>query len=288
VKSMTGFAFREEQNSEVNCTIEIRSYNNRYLDIVCNTPSFLSQLEPMIRESVTSRVNRGRIELGIRIRELHSPVEVRVARESVQQFMDALQELRLRAGLSDPVRLDHLLGFSDLFSVEKVRSPDYYAEMIRPLLESTLEEFEKSREREGHAARDSILVQMERLETGLKSIETRLPDIRNEITAHFKERFRELVGEQLDENRVYAEVGVLLVKASINEEISRIRSHLDEMRSSLEREGSIGKKLDFICQELNRELNTASSKSFVYEISRHTVEMRDALENIREQARNLE
>jgi uncharacterized protein (TIGR00255 family) len=157
-----------------------------------------------------------------------------------------------------------------------------------PLLEKAFIQFDADRQREGDHTYKDILSHIDTLEKSWKVITSHSDEMETILKNNVKQRFEELLGNRIDENRVLAETAVLLLKSTISEELSRLDAHLKEFRAEAERNPSPGKKLDFICQEINREINTIGSKAVVVEVSKETVNMKDALENIREQLRNVE
>lgn len=288
MKSMTGYAVRELQNETVALAVELKGYNNRYLDIQLNLPPYLGAIEQELRSMVTELVARGRVELTVRVRELAPDLAVRVDEGNAKQYAGALRSLASAAGLLPEFGLAELLQFDGLFHVERKRDAEFYLEQVRPVLVKALEEFDESRKREGQAMAADLRRQIERIEGAVDQIENQVPRLQEEIQTTVLGRFRELLGDALDENRAYSEVAALLVRYSINEELARLRSHVAGFTQTLDNGGVLGKKLDFVCQELNREVNTIASKSYLTEVSQRTIEIKDAIENLREQVRNLE
>jgi len=288
MKSMTGFGYGERRNENIQVSIDLKSYNNRYLDISVNVPPFLGPLEPVIRAYLSERVLRGRVEMYVKVRELSDGVDIILDRNSIDKYVQALTDLRSAAGLSDEIRLSHLLKMEGILTVEKNRDIEAYWQLIEPLLAEVFAEFDQSRVREGEATQKDIMLQLERVDTALNEIEKYAPQLEAQIKNNIAGRFREMLGDNVDEQRMYAETAVLLVKYSINEEMARIRSHVDSFKTTAGSDRAVGKKLDFVCQEMNREINTTGSKSVIMEINQSVIEVKDALENIREQLRNVE
>ena len=276
------------QNEWVSISLELKSYNNRYLDLFVNLPSFLSPLEPRVRETVAVKVQRGRIEVTLKVKELEEDVRIFLDSSSAKAYAGALEELSRIVGIEERIHLSHLLKMDGILKTEKNRNLELYWSVLEPVLSVALEEFETSRIREGASTETDILSNLELLELNLGIVEKNAPELERYIKDNLYARFTEMLGESVDESRVYAETAVLLVKYSINEEIVRLRSHLDSFKMTTSESGSIGRKLDFICQEINREVNTIGSKSFLIEVNQAVIEMKDALEKIREQLRNVE
>jgi uncharacterized protein (TIGR00255 family) len=184
--------------------------------------------------------------------------------------------------------LSLILGMEGVLTIEKNRDDDRYWKQIEPVLKNAAEDFETERLREGRHTEADIFSHIGLIEAALETVAAHAPALEASIRENLRSRFAELLGNQIDENRVLAETAVLLVKYSISEEISRLSSHLAEFRAETKRNPGPGKKLDFLCQEINREINTIGSKTTVLEVSRAVVNMKDALENVREQLRNVE
>lgn len=288
MRSMTAYAIDEEMEERFSVSLEVKSVNNRYLDVSCNLPPFLAPLEAELRGIVSDSVSRGRVDLTVRVRELQSEIQVDVDPVNAEKYVTALQRLASLAGITAELRVEHLLGFDGLFSVEKKRDPEMYKPAVMQALDRALKKFLEQADEEGEKTRVDIFSQLERIERHLGQIEVQAPRLQQHIREQLMQRFTEMLGDGVDESRVYAETAVQLVKHSINEEIVRMRAHLGGFRSMVSEGGSMGKKLDFLCQELNREINTIGSKSFLYEIAEAVIEIKDAIENMREQLRNVQ
>ena len=288
MKSMTGYGQAEIQNNEISASAEIKGYNNRYLDIAINFPPFLSVLEMPVREFLTERCRRGRLELTLRYKEFNGAITVSLNKEAVKAYWNAAKESAGLLGISEEPDLGLILNLEGVLETEKNRDSEKALSILMPLLEKAFAQFEADRRREGEHTYKDILSHIETLETSWKVIASRSDELEKILKENVKQRFEELLGGRIDENRILAETAVLLLKYTISEELSRLDAHLKEFRAEAERNPSPGKKLDFICQEINREINTIGSKAVIVEVSKETVNMKDALENIREQLRNVE
>jgi uncharacterized protein (TIGR00255 family) len=285
---MTGYAYREKMGQDLSVSAEIRSYNNRYLEIYVNLPPWLSTLEVKIREQIASRCGRGKVEVFIRVREHNAPVSISVNKNAARAYYDAINILAKELGVKEKPGIAVLLEMDGVLEVEKARDEERYWRETEPLLRETIDAFCLEREREGKHTEEDIISNLEKIESSVKIISSFVPVIESGIKENIKARFTELLGSQVDENRILAETASLLLKYTISEEISRLVSHLGEFRAETERNPRPGKKLDFLSQEINREINTIGSKSAIIEVSGEVVKMKEALENIREQLRNIE
>jgi uncharacterized protein (TIGR00255 family) len=286
--SMTGYAYREKAGDDISLSVEIKGYNNRFLEICVNVPPWLSSLEPKIRAYITGLCGRGKIEVQVRMREHNAPVSVSVNTEAARAYQDAISVLIAGLGINEKPALSTLLELEGVIEVERNRNDERYWKTIEPVLKEAGGAFKAERIREGKHTKEDVLNSISRIERELTSIVSFGPAIEASIKENIKTRFTELLGDQIDENRVLSETAVLLMKYTISEEISRLGSHLAEFRTETAKNLRPGKKLDFLCQEINREINTIGSKSAVLEVSRAVVEMKEALENVREQLRNVE
>jgi uncharacterized protein (TIGR00255 family) len=285
---MTGYGWAEHQDGECSLSVEIKGYNNRYLDIVITLPPFLSALEKPVREYLAERCRRGRVEVFLRYRETDAPLSVSLNREAARAYWEAAAEAARLLGVAERPGLDTILGMEGVLETDRSRDPRKALERIMPLLEKAAADFENDRVREGEHTQADIMTCLEILEQSRNRVALHSGDMETLLKENVKTRFFELLGEAVDENRVYAETAALLVKYTISEELSRLDSHLKEFQAEAERNPSPGKKLDFLCQEINREVNTIGSKAFMLDVSREVIAMKDALENIREQLRNVE
>jgi uncharacterized protein (TIGR00255 family) len=285
---MTGYAYRERQDETMSLAVEIKGYNSRFLELFVYLPPYLSSLEPEIREYMGGRFRRGKIETAIRVKEYNADISVSVNQRAAEVYQRAFSNLAAALGIDEKPGLGLLIGLEGVLEIEKNRNDERYRRLIEPLLKEAADAFEAERIREGNHTEADILSHLADIESAATLVASHAPALEASIRENLRNRFMELLGDTIDENRVLAETAVLLMKYSISEEISRLSSHLAEFRAETERSPSPGKKLDFLCQEINREINTIGSKTPILEVSRAVVNMKDALENIREQLRNVE
>ena len=288
MKSMTGFAYREHRDKKYKITITMKSYNNRFLDILIYLPPFLNPLEQKIREFLSKRILRGRVELYVKAAELGRATEIAVDPYYVKSYVQALRQLAEAAGIREKIRLSHLLRIEGMLKPEQSLDMDEYWLDFEPVLDSVFKEFDKLRQREGKATEKDIIGLLEGIEPEISGLEAVAPQLEEKIKNDLRRRFEDLLANSVDENRILAETAVLLMKPDIHEELVRTRSHLKSFKKILQERGSLGKKLDFICQELNREFNTIGAKNLLSEVDNSIVVLKDTLEKIREQLRNVE
>ena len=286
--SMTGYAYCEKTGQDFSVSLELKGYNNRYLEININLPPWLSVFESKIREKISSCCGRGKVDVYIRVREYNVPVNITVNKNAARSYFNAMNEVAKELGIKEKPGLKELLQMESVLEIEKDRDSDHYWQDVQPLLDEAVQVFCREREREGKHTENDIISNLEKIEKSLAIINTFIPTIEQTLKDNIKTRFAELLGNQIDENRILAETASLLLKYTISEEISRLLSHLSEFRKETENNPRPGKKLDFLCQEINREINTIGSKSAIIEVNSEVVKMKEMLENIREQLRNIE
>ena len=288
MKSMTGYAYRESSSGNITVSVEIKGYNNRFLDISVHLASWLSPLESGIREYLSSRFGRGKVDVIVKVKEREQAVSVSVNENAALMYEKAIRGLAKTLGLREEPGLAMILALEGVLETETSRDTEKYRALIEPVLAAAADQFEAEREREGKHTQEDILAHLGILEESVKTVSAHAPEIEATIKENLRSRFEELLGDKIDESRIFAETAVLLMKYSISEELVRLSAHLEEFRLETERKASPGKKLDFLCQEINREVNTIGSKTPILKVSRAVVEMKEALENIREQLRNVE
>jgi uncharacterized protein (TIGR00255 family) len=288
MKSMTGYGYNEFQNDKISLVVELKSYNNRYLDMNMNMPSFLSPLEPDLRNYISARIERGKVDFNLRVKEIEENVTIRIDKAVASASIEALKELSELAGLEKEVSLSNIMRMEGVFKKIKTRDLDSYKDIIYSMLEETFKQYDENRDREAGKTYDDVIAKLNVIEETVDQIENNAESLEEDIKNNLRDKFKDLLGNNIDETRIYTETAVMLVRFSINEEIVRLRSHIEGFRKTIDSGDTlVGKKLDFICQEMNREINTIGSKSIKIEINQGIVNARDALENIREQVRNI-
>jgi uncharacterized protein (TIGR00255 family) len=286
--SMTGFGHGEHRDKLVQMVLEIRSYNNRYLETSINLPYSIKQLEPRVREFLAARIQRGKVEFYLSLTELEDSSDVVVDHARVRTYTAALEELRKSAGIRERPTLAHLIGLEGVLKTVSRKDPEALWALVVPLLEKVFAGFDASRKAEGKKTEVDIRRNADFIRERMAVIEARVPEIEERIRTGLRQRFHELLGEGVDESRILAETAVQLMKGDINEEVQRTRAHLESLHEAIGMSGPQGKRLDFVCQEIGREINTIGSKSMLIEIDQAVIAVKDSLEKIREQLRNVE
>lgn len=288
IHSMTGYGHAECSNADHSVHLEIRGYNHRYLDIKLSFPETLASFEEEFRALVRRYCVRGRLEASLSVRHINGSIGLSFDPKKAKVLKETLISLKKDLNLTDNITISHLLDFKDYIVLEESIDPGSLAPLLRETSEAGLENFVKSRSREGEETVRDILGQLERFQSGLEQIRVQADDIEHTISKRLYSRFEQVFGDTVKEERVLTEIAALIVKHSINEELSRLQTHIGQFGREIEQKGAAGKRLDFVCQEMNREVNTIASKNIMDEIPTQIIEMKDALENIREQLRNIE
>ena len=288
--SMTGYAYEEKNYESAVISVEIKSVNSRFLDLTVNLPPYLNPLESYFRGKITEKVFRGKVDVYIRVKELESNPDITVDEGAVKAYSEAVKKVIKASGFETDSKsaLDFILSQPGVIVSNHSYDMEKYKALIEPVFDSVLEKFNADREREGENMKRDL---QEKLEKLLKCARF-FTEWQSKMEEMFKEqittKFRELLEDKADENRIMTETAAMLVKYTINEEIVRLKSHIEAMRSELANNPTPGKKLDFICQEMNREINTIGSKNQFAEVGAMVITAKDSLENIREQSKNVE
>ena len=288
MKSMTGYGHSIYKSSDYILEVEIKSYNNRYLDISHTINPLLSSYETYVDDEIKKTVSRGHLDVSLKLKTLAMPSELVLDENLLTQYKNSIERISSLTGAALP-DAGFYTTLEGVISNTRTVDQDYYKEGVESAVREALAMLLENKKREGEGTKKDL----EKLGAKFKASLEIILSKKDEMEEYFKkillEKYEELLGEKgKDDPRFLSEVAALLVKYSINEECSRLKVHLSEYDKLLESDESVGKKLDFLCQEMNREINTTASKSQMVEINLEVVKMKDALEDIREQARNIE
>ena len=291
IKSMTGYGRVETVQQGRNIIVEAKSVNHRFLEIFLRTPSALFPLEMDLKKKISERFKRGRIEVSIRLEGEGADVsKVNLNLEIARDYFDVLNRLKSEFNLQSPISLKTLAGFRDIFTppVETQLSPDFLNQVEKTFLES-LAMLTNMRQDEGIAMFQDMDMRLKAINEILETIKLRAPQVVLEYQKRLAERIKELTaGYALDEARLAQEVAVMAERSDITEEIVRMHSHIGQFEELLLSEGTEGRKIDFLLQEMNREINTIGSKVSDVEITHQVIEVKSELGKLREQAQNIE
>ena len=292
IKSMTGYGKGEAENELFRLKIELKSVNHRYLDINIKSPRYLIYLEERIKKFIKGDLSRGKIDVFINLDFINqSSIDVKVDLPLASNFKKELDSLIIELGIDDKVRLSNILQISDIIKTEKKDlDEDLTWETLQNALSVALANITQMREYEGKQLKSDILLKLEEIELITNKIELRAPLVVEEYRIKLNERIKNLMDDSnfVDYDRLALEVAIISDKSSIDEEIIRLRSHINQFREILNQTSAVGRKLDFLIQEFNREINTIGSKSSDSDIINAVVDLKSEVEKIREQIQNIE
>ena len=289
MNSMTGYGYKETVVDGTQVSVEIRSVNSRFMDLNVNIPSYLNSLEARIRSLVTESIARGKIDLSIRVRDLNSTATVTADPKAAKMYYDAISQIADAIGLQkENIPLSLIVGQEGVLNVSHDYDAEVYWNKINGILDEVLAQFVSDRKREGENLKTDLLAKLDVLDSCAAFFKEWQPKMEEKFRTQIEGRFKELLGDHADENRIMEETAAMLVKYTINEEIIRLASHLKALRKEFLENPVPGKRIDFICQEANREINTIGSKNQFTEVGAMVIKAKDALENIREQSKNVE
>ena len=291
VKSMTGYGRAEDTVSGYNITVELRSVNNRYLDCNVRIPRLYLFAEEAIKSRVQNTISRGKVDVFVTLENTgEQKLNVSLNKPVADGYYSALKELAQTYGLQDDISVSLLSRFPEVLVAEKAEDDvEQMAKDICSVLDRALADFDQMRTREGGRLKDDILSRAATIEEKVSLVEKRSPETVSEYRTRLENRMNEvLANTQIDPARILTEAAIFADKVAVDEETVRLRSHISQLREMLGKGGAIGRKLDFLIQEFNREANTIGSKCSDIEIARHVVDVKAEIEKIREQVQNLE
>ncbi len=288
---MTGLGIGEYQCDGASITVEIRSVNNRFLEVSCRMPSFLSIYERDVRDIIRRRIRRGKMYVQISVQsDNDNTLGIHVNTKQTESVRSLLCELRNHAGIDEELRLDHFLKFSEIFETPKeLEKSKQIWEGVKRALDTALDNLSTMRSIEGDALVSDIRKRIKLLNNSLLKVEKLTQKNVKDIYAKLLGKIQKLMGESdINEDRMYAEIALIVDKTDVTEECVRLHSHNQLFSKTVDEESVIGKKLTFLLQEMNREVNTIASKATNSEISHLVVIMKEEIEKLREQVQNLE
>ena len=292
IRSMTGFGRGEATQDNLRVTVEVKTLNSRYLDISPRLPGSIQQKELDLKEIVQEHLSRGKVLLNVYVdKSAMGLTDTTYNTEKLKNYGKMLKEMRSLANIDEPLKLDHILKFDDVFESRKEdeKNLEVIWSCTKEAVASALKLLNTMRQKEGQELGDDLKKQVNDI-SGLLSKITELssqrgPETRKKLT----ERIQKMVSdEHFDPERMEMEIAILVDKMDINEEAVRLQSHLKFFLEALDGEQPVGRRLNFLCQEINRELNTIGSKANDSDIAHHVVIGKEKLEQIREQVQNIE
>lgn len=291
IKSMTGFGRCEVQEAERKITVEMKSVNHRYLDVSIKMPKKLNFFEAAIRSELKKYIQRGKVDIFISYEDFtESNVCVKYNRELAAEYLGYLNRMAEDFSLENDVKVFGLSRYPEVFTMEEQSIDEKKLwELLDRALEGAAKGFVETRIKEGEHLRDDLLEKLDGMLGHVDFIAERSPQIVAEYRQKLEDKVKELLADaSIDENRLLLEVTIFADRVCVDEELVRLKSHIETTKETLKAGGGIGRKLDFIAQEMNRESNTILSKSNDLEISNHAIELKTEIEKVREQIQNIE
>ena len=291
IKSMTGFGRCEIAEADRKITVEMKSVNHRYLDVTIKMPKKLNFFEAAIRTELKNYMQRGKVDLFITYEDFtESNVCVKYNKELAVEYMQYFDRMAEDFSLDNDIRVSTLARFPEILTMEEQTvDEEQLWKLLDKALKGAAENFVETRIREGENLRNDLIAKLEGMLAHVDFITERSPEIIEEYKEKLTKKVEELLSDkQVDESRLLMEVTIFADKVCVDEELVRLRSHITATRDALLAGGSIGRKLDFIAQEMNREANTILSKSSDLEISNRAIELKTEIEKVREQIQNIE
>ncbi len=292
MKSMTGFGRGEAKDSERQFVVEIKSVNHKFNDILVRLPRKLTYLEEKIKSLIKEEIKRGRVEVHISLENIgDSDTIVSLNQPLAEQYINCLRIMKERLDILDDISVSLLAKFPDVLKITPKEEDEQAVWCcLEKALMKALETLMEMRVAEGKKLAEDICERCDYILKIVKQIENRAPQVVFEYRQKLRERISELLEDniEIDEQRLSMEVALFADKSNITEEIVRLKSHLSQLKKSVEEKEPIGRKLDFLIQEMIREINTIGSKASDLEITNHVVDIKSELEKIREQAQNIE
>ena len=291
IRSMTGYGKSEKTIEQRTYQIEIKSVNHRYLDISVKMPKQLSYLEEEIKKVVSSKVKRGKVDVFVSFENNSAQGKnIKINTDIAKIYISELRRLAEQENISSNIEVTEISKYPDVLSIQNVEDEETIKQEILEVTKMATEQLVNMKEIEGEKISEDLLNRIQTIKEKIKEISTLSTGLIQEYVVKLEGRIKELlVGQEIDESRLAQEVVIYADKCSIEEEVTRLKSHIFQFEKLLkETNGTIGKKLDFIIQEMNRETNTIGSKANNLEITNGVIDIKTELEDIREQVQNIE
>ncbi len=291
MKSMTGFGIAKQIINEREYNIEIKSVNHKYSDINIKLPRNISYIEEMVRKQISNKISRGKIDIYITFNNFSIDGKlVTINKDLAKLYISELKELAKETKINDNIEVIDICKFPDILQIQTDKeNEDNIKEELSMCLEVAIQNLNDMKTKEGIKIKEDLIKRMDKVESMVNNIFEFSTGLIEEYVVKLKERIQDLLHANIiDETRIAQETVIYSDKCSIEEELTRLKSHIKQFRDLMELDCAIGKKLDFIIQEMNRETNTIGSKANSLEITNAVIDIKTELENIREQIQNIE
>lgn len=290
-KSMTGYGRHEISDGGKKIMVEIKSVNHRYSDYSVKVPRYYGYLEDKIREYVSKKVQRGKIDIYVSIESYgEADKQIILNEELAENYIEVLRQMAEKFNLRDDITVSSVARYQEIFKSERKEENDEEIwELVKNVLEPAVSAFSDMRAREGERLYNDLSARIEYMKDLAKKVDERSPKTVEEYRNKLYQKIKELVEERdIDESRILTEVAIFADKVAVNEEMVRLASHFDEFYDIAKKDEPAGRKLDFLVQEINREVNTTGSKANDIEIAKLVVDLKAEIEKFREQIQNIE
>ena len=290
IKSMTGYGKANLNKDEKEYQIEIKSVNHRYLDISVKMPRVLSYLEEEVKKEIATKVKRGKIDVFITFQNKQvEGKEIKINTEIAKIYIDELKKLAKQEGILDNIEVTEISKLPDVLSIENKQEDETIKNELLEVVKVATENLVMMRSMEGSRIAEDLRIRIKAIQEKVKEISLLSTRLIEEYVVKLEGRIKEILkNQEVDESRLAQEVVIYADKCSVEEEITRLNSHISQFEKLLSSEEAVGKKLDFMIQEMNRETNTIGSKANNLEITNDVIDVKTELENVREQIQNIE
>jgi uncharacterized protein (TIGR00255 family) len=292
MKSMTGFGRGQVSGENFTVSVEIKTVNNRFLDLNLRLSQELQSLEAELKRLITTRLSRGRVDVNLQY-ERTSEIAYELNRPLISGYLSALREMQNEFSLSGEPDLNVIARLPNALQTKKDELGEDFAEAIKTAFAAALDELEQMRETEGKSLKDELNFRLSEIENHLPNIEAESANVAEEYRQRLTKRITDFLSKsetqiEFDQGRLAQEVAYLADRSDISEEITRLKAHIEQYRAIMDEEKDVGKRLDFLTQELNREANTISSKTNNLIVKESALAIKSEIEKIREQIQNVE
>ncbi len=288
MNGMTGYSFKEFYHDDIYISTEIKTVNSRYLDINVYVPYYLNSIEINIRELLKKKFSRGKIDASVSLRQTDAAYNVEIDLKLAKQYADNLNKLIKQFNLKDDLRLFHLTKYDDVIHVKKKRDYSEHWDLISKSFMENIKEILLMRKKEGEGIKKDLFSIISKISKDVDFISKEIPKMEKEIYNNIKNKVSDLVGNNVDELKLLNETAFLVSRSCVNEEVQRLKSHISQFLVIAQEKNDVGKRLDFVCQELHREINTTGSKVTLVKLTGNVIAVKNNIEKMREQIRNIE
>lgn len=291
IKSMTGYGRANIEENLRKYQVEIKSINHKYLDISVKMPKQISYLEESIKKEISSKIKRGKIDVFINFEnDSNEGRKIKINTELAKMYIKELKELAQKEDILADIQVNEIAKYPDVLEIQNDQEDETIKQELIKTVEQATEKLIQMRSIEGNKMAEDILIRLNQIDEKVKEISKLSTGLIEEYVVKLEERIKQLLKEEqdIDKNRLAQEVVIFADKCSIEEEVTRLNSHISQFKELLSSDEPIGKKLDFIIQEMNRETNTIGSKANNLNITNSVIEIKTQIENIREQVQNIE